>query len=316
MSPSKKLNQAQMGFGTKLPTAVPYFDACKNHEAEPVAAAPAPGVRIFWKLNLSGLLSQNRWVPLYALSGNGLSINMYLAPFEDSLIRGGTATSHTNSMIYELSDVQAKCRMNTIDDSLMESFQEQLVQGAALRLPLKKLDSVYNYVTPSASNNFDIALSRNYTRLASLWATFAREPLADGTRMLANTFYVPNDAVTQEALSYFLQLGTRRIPDQDSVGFKEAWWRLLNCIGIQGSLAHSNGITKEDYKDNTFCIAVSTEKIDHLASSGENLSNTSTLFLKFKNVGVSSADLPSRVHLIAQYDAIVEVRATTVEIFE
>ena len=237
---------------------------------------------------------------------------MFLAPFAESL----TKSADTNSMSYELSDVQAKCRMCTIDDSLMNAFQEQLLQGAALRIPIKKIESVYNYIAPTASNNFDVALSRNYTRLASLWATFAREPLADGSRMLANTFYVPTDAVTQEKLSYYLQLGTRRIPDQDSEGFKEAWWRLSNCIGIQGSLAHSNGITKEDYRDNSFTIAVDCEKIAHLASSGENLSNTSTLFLKFKNVGVSNADLPTRVHLIAQFDAIVECRSTTVEIFE
>ena len=69
-------------------------------------------------------------------------------------------------------------------------------------------------------------------------------------------------------------------------------------------------------QDNSFTIAVDTEKIAHLASSGENLSNTSTIFLKFKNVGVSASDLPTRVHLIAQFDAIVEVRATTVELFE
>ena len=112
-------------------------------------------------------------------------------------------------------------------------------------------------------------------------------------------------------------MGTRRVPDMDSVGFSEAWWRLMDCVGIGGSLAHSNGITKEDYGGgDSFASGVSTEKINHLASSGENLSNTSTLFLKFKNVGVSASDLPTRVHLIAQFDSIVECRSTTVELFE
>ena len=91
----------------------------------------------------------------------------------------------------------------------------------------------------------------------------------------------------------------------------------MDCVGIGGSLAHSNGITKEDYfGGDSFAIAVDTEKISHLARSGENLSNTSTLFLKLKNVGVSSSDLPTRVHLIAQFDSIIECRATTVELFE
>ena len=135
--------------------------------------------------------------------------------------------------------------------------------------------------------------------------------------MLCNTFYVLTDAVTKKKLSYFLQLGTRRVPDQDSVGFKKAWWRLMDCAGIGGSLAHGNGITKEDYGGgDSFAIAVDTEKISHLASSGENLSNTSMLSLKLRNVGVSSGDLPSRVHLIVQFDNIIECLSTTAELFE
>ena len=313
MSAAKKLQVAQMGFGTKVPAAnaTPYFDSAQNHEAETVAGNDT--VRIFWKLHLSALLSQHRWCPLFCLSGQGLVVNLFLAPFADSLIKSGT----TNSMKYELSDVQAKCSMCTIDDQLQNSFNEQLLAGAALRIPLKKVESIYNYVPSSSSNNFDVALSRNYTRLASLWATFAQEPVADGTKMLSNTFYVPNDDDTREKLSYFLQLGTRRIPDMDSVGVKEAWWRLMDCVGIGGSLAHSNGITKQDYfGGGSFAIAVDTEKISHLASSGENLSNTSTLFLKFKNVGANQAALPTRVHLIAQFDSIIECRSTTVELFE
>jgi hypothetical protein len=313
MSAAKKLQVAQMGFGTAVPatSAVPYFDSAQNHKAEPVAAGAT--VRIFWKLHLSALLSQHRWCPLFALSGQGLVFNLFLAPFTDALVKNGT----TNSMIYELSDVQAKCSMCTIDDQLQNSFNEQLLAGAALRIPMKKIESIYNYIPSSSSNNFDVALSRNYTRLASLWASFAREPAADGTRMLANTFYVPSDAVTKEKLSYFLQMGTRRVPDMDSVGIKEAWWRLMDCVGIGGSLAHSNGITKEDYGGgDSFAIAVDTEKINHLASSGENLSNTSTIFLKIKNCGVSASDLPTRVHLIATFDSIVEVRSTTIELFE
>ena len=111
-------------------------------------------------------------------------------------------------------------------------------------------------------------------------------------------------------------MGTRRLPDNDSEGLSESWWRTMNCIGIAGSLAHNNGITREDYATNSFVIACDVEKIAHLASSGENLSNTSTLFMKFKDVGNTSSDLPSQCQLIAVYDSILEIRDTTCEIFE
>ena len=90
----------------------------------------------------------------------------------------------------------------------------------------------------------------------------------------------------------------------------------MSTVGIAGSLAHSNGITRADYESNSFCVGIDTEKIAHLASSGENLSNTSTLFVKFKDVGSTASDLPSQVQLVAVYDSILEIRDTNCELFE
>ena len=109
---------------------------------------------------------------------------------------------------------------------------------------LSKRSKVFTITSPaSSSNNFDVALSRNYTRLASLWATFAQRASGRRYENVVQNVLCPNDDATREKLSYFLQMGTRRIPDMDSVGVKEAWWRLMDCVGIGGSLAHRNGIT-------------------------------------------------------------------------
>ena len=207
--------------------------------------------------------------------------------------------------------------MQTISDELMESFQSQLLSGTALRIPIKKLESIVSYIPSGVtSGKFDVAMSRNYTRLASLWASFAQEHPADGSGKAkdCNTFYT--HAGSAETLSYNLQLGTRKAFDNDSVGFGEAWWRLLNCVGISGSLAHATGITYADYSTNSFVLASDEERIAHLASSGTNLSNTSTIFLKVAGFGTQAAHLPSKCFLIAQYDAVVEIRDTTCEIFE
>ena len=310
MSPTKRLNLEQLGFGTQVSSTPPEWDAAQNHVAAQVGNSATK--RIFWKLNLSALFSQHRWLPLYALSGRGIEVNFFLASFSDSLIANGT----TNSMSYELIDVQAKCSMCTLDDSLQDSFNQQLLQGSALRLNLKKVESIMSYIPASStSHNFDVAMSRSYTRLDQLYATFFHGT-PSATNMLADKFYVPASAHTKEHLAWSLQMGTKRTPDNDSVGLSESWYRTMECIGIAGSLAHSNGITRADYESNSFVVGISTEKIPHLASSGENLSNTSTLFVKFKDVGSTSSDLPSQCQLIAVYSAILEIRDTTCEIFE
>jgi hypothetical protein len=311
MNPQKKVNLAQLGFGTQISGTAPHWDAAQNHAAAQVTGAAGTSKRIFWKLNLSALFSQHRWLPLYALSGRGIEVNMFLAPFADSLVPGSG-----NTMKYELQDVQAKCSRCTLDDSLQDSFNQQLISGSALRIPLKKIESIMSYIPASAtSHNFDVALSRNYTRLAQLYATFFHgEP--SGTNMLCDKFYVPPGAATKENLAWSLQLGTTRLPDNDSVGLSESWWRTLNCVGIAGSLAHTTGITQEDYETNSFCISVDCEKISHLASSGMNLSNTSTVFLKLKDFGSTSTDLCSRAQIITVFDSILEIMDTQAEIFE
>ena len=313
MAPQKKVNLAQMGFGTQVPSTEPDWSSAQNHDAATIAASGTK--RIMWKANLSGILTQHRWLPLYALSGQGLVVNFFLAPTNESLIasHGGT----TYSQQYRLKDVKAHCNMCTISDELMESFQGQLLAGTALRIPIKKVESIYSFIPSSVtSGKFDVPMSRTYTRLCTLFASFVQEPPADGSgkAKLCNTFYTHTGSA--ETLSYSLQLGTRRVPDNNSVGFSEAWYRLLNALGMAGSLAHSTGITYADYSTNSFCLAVDTEKIPHLAASGENLSNTSTIQLKIEGFGTQASHLPSRCHLVVQVDSVIEVRDTTTEIFD
>jgi hypothetical protein len=72
MSPQKKVNLAQMGFGTQVPAAEPDWSSAQQHEAGTIATGMTK--RIHWKCNISGLLSQHLCIPLYALSGMGMVV--------------------------------------------------------------------------------------------------------------------------------------------------------------------------------------------------------------------------------------------------
>ena len=256
--------------------------------------------------------------------GSGLVVNFYLAPVNQSLILKVPAlsTTTTYSQKYLLTDVRALCTLQTISDELMESFMSQLVQGSALRLPYKRLESIWSYVPTSSAGKFDVPMSRTYTRLCSLFASFVREGLTEATDVMTNgegyhkecnSFYTHTGS--SETLSYSLQMGTRRVPDNNAVGFCEHWHRLQNCVGLGSSLAHSSGITYADYATHSYCLGICTEKIPHLASTGENLSNTSTIHLKIEGFGTATTQ-PTKVQLVTQTDAILEIRDTTVEVFD
>ena len=311
MSPQKKVNLAQMGFGTKIPTAQPDWSAAQNHEAGTIPASASK--RIHWKCNLSGILSQHKWIPLYALSQNGLQVSFFCAPVDEALISSDGVTNYSQS--YQLKDVKATCQMCTISDELMESFQGQLLNGSALRIPYKKLESFYSYVPTSVTaGKFDIPMSRTYTRLCQIFASFVQEPSATSKLKLCNNFYTHTPS--SETLAYNFQIGTKKLLDNDSVGFSESWHRTLQGLGISNSLSHATGITFADYATNSYAIIADMEKIPHLASTGENVSNTSQITLRVSGFGTTANDLPSRCHLVAVADSILEIRDTTVEVFD
>ena len=315
MSPTKKLNAHQMGFGTQISATPPEWDAAQQHDAAvvPFAAAGVSNTkRIHWRCNLSGLLSQHRAIPLFALSGQGLTISWFLAPAADSTIL--SHASVTYSQDYKLTDVKAHCTLITLADELQESFNGQLLQGNPIRIPIKKLESMWSYIPTGIPSKFTVPMTRNYTRLASIYASFAQEQTDAGKLKLCNNFYV--HTASAETLSHSFQIGARRIPDNDVVGFSESWYRLLNCIGIGGSLSHSTGVTHADYATHSFALACDLEKIPQLSSSGENVSNVGQIQLNIAGFGTTAADLPSRAHLVCQIDALVECRDTTVELFE
>ena len=205
MSPQKKVNMAQIGFGTQVPAVQPDWSAAQNHEAGTVAAGASK--RIHWKCNLSGILSQHKWIPLYALSQTGLQVSFFLAPVDEALINNDGTTQYSQS--YQLKDVRATCQMCTISDELMEGFSGQLMNGSALRIPYKKLESFYSYVPNSVtSGKFDIPMSRTYTRLCQLFASFVTEPQANTKLKLCNNFYT--HTASAETLAYNFQIGTKK----------------------------------------------------------------------------------------------------------
>ena len=308
MRPARSDNLGMLGFGAQPGD----ISIAANHKAVHVPAGASK--RIFWKCNLSGLLNNPKWIPLYALSGMGLQVIFTLAPVAETLIKKVGLVDYSQS--YRLTDVKSLGSMMLLSDEIQDSFNSSLLSGTALRIPIKKLSSFWSYLSNTAAASvFDIPISRNFTRLASLYCSFVQEhPDGTGELNIANQFYV--DPLSSESLTVSLHLGTKALYDVPVVGFKECWHRLLSTIGIQGSLSHASGIRYADYSTNSFAVAADCKQIPHLASSGINLSNTSVIFLKFAGFGTTTASLPSRAHIILQHDCIIECLDTSVSIYE
>ena len=146
-----------------------------------------------------------------------------------------------------------------------------------------------------------------------------RNPSSDnsGKDKLVNTHYFPG-ANYEETLRYHLALGSKRIPDNDVLGIKEAWIKLQGAIGLEKSLAHSTSVDEQNYETKSFAIGVSTEKLEMVSASGENLSTGQTIFLKVKGMGSTggaAGDVPQQCRICAHFEGVISIADTVVEFF-
>ena len=168
------------------------------------------------KFDLSGIFPKEKWIPLFALGGQGLQIQLSLAAANQAMIisHGGT----TYSQGYTLSHIRLLSDMCSLSGELQESYNAALLNGTSLKMPMKAWEVLTKYLPADSSGSFDVAISKSYTRLATLFTVFNQNPPADksGKAKLVSTNYFPT--AQSEDMSYHLAMGSRRVPDNDVRG--------------------------------------------------------------------------------------------------
>ena len=205
--------------------------------------------------------------------------------------------------------------MVQLDSQLQESYNQMLLSGQSLRLVQKSWECVVNYLPADSAGSFDLAISKNYTRLATLFATFNQADPADnsGLNKIVNSHYFPSSH--KEDAAFHLAFGSRRIPDNDAVGTSEHWYRLQRALGVYDSLAHSLGVDEDSYTSDCYLGGIDLEALPMVSASGENLSTGQTIFLKCRNFGSAPADVPRRCTLCAHFESIISISDTVTELF-
>lgn len=161
-----------------------------------------------------------------------------------------------------------------------------------------------------------MAISQNYTRLATLCAVFNQNPPGDndGKAKIVSTNYSPT--AQSEDMSYHLAMGSRRVPDNDVRGTPEAWYKLKGALGLYNSLAHSSSVDRATYKSDSFALGIDVERLPMISSSGENLSTGQTIFLNIKGMGTAAADIPRQCRVCTHFEKVISIMDSVVEVFE
>jgi hypothetical protein len=161
--------------------------------------------------------------------------------------------------------------------------------------------------------NFDIALSRALTRLATVFVSFTREAAqVAAPRRVANTFQAP--ANTLATCESYLTVGSMRMPDFSAIGSRDHYWRTLKALGILGSLPHSCATQLTDYQNLSHMIGWDLERVPSVFSTGESMAAGQDLILHFRNydTGAAANNTMRHAYVALHHERIIKIGASGV----
>ena len=104
-----------------------------------------------------------------------------------------------------------------------------------------------------------------------------------------------------------------RYPDAPIQGYTQAYWRMLQALGIANSASHDIGVDLRSYANAQFAVMITTEKVEGVMSSGQNLQGGQECRFSVKNFA-DGGSLPRRCYFALEYDTILELKAGSVTV--
>ncbi len=308
----KRRAAAAMGFGLASSS-----ENGADHMPRTVAAAHGQQ-RVVWRPLSSGLLNSGKLFPGMLLGAGGMSITLEI-PAASEIARNHATT---DSQTFSYKDLICHVDSLQLEESISSQYANMLLSGRSIMIPYQTWDNTLQHLTvQTGAQTCNIA--RNFTRLASVFASFAKEEgvvtadLAGVQGKLQNNFYLADQSVANGDVESWITLNNKRMPDFNTIGTQMHLKRLLSCVGTYSSVAHGTNINDEAYgcvkgtAAKSFIAAFDLEKAAHhgASSSGENLRTGGILSVNFQKVG-SAAASPSRAYISCLYDSVAELKDT------
>ena len=191
----------------------------------------------------------------------------------------------------------------------MEAYSANVLSRKALLIPYKTF-----VCTSSAlpdSNDFDVSIARNFTKLCTLFQTFSNT--SDATKKEVNNFDSPVDA-TNDNFQSILHIGSKRWSDFDRTGSAQHYYYLLQALGYANSLVYSADIDLSRYKSTTAIYAWDVEKVPQAIMSGYNTSGGQSITTSWKKFGSATANRAKKTFFVAHHDCVLELSATSAQV--
>ena len=310
------------GFGHRSDTLPPNG----SHTVDTLPGIPGSSHQTVGMKLCSGLLNQPKMLPLKYMP---LTIELELVnDANDVVITPGVnavfTTANTTSD-WHIDNVQLKCDILHLDNSLQNNYDKHLLGGKSLPINFN------TYITQSQAivgQDVGVSLNRAITRLKSVFVTFYRSSYHTGYYGLHKEFNYFNHPMHNATgslydknyeLEYQIQIGSKLFPEYPVRSLSESFAQLKKCLGILGSNFHSVSISPKQYRNNKFIIGCDTEKALQAGFTGLNTRQGDLLSIKVKAIDKSvltKEKMPDTMYVVLHSDQIMEISDSGVQVFD
>jgi hypothetical protein len=276
---------------------------------------------------LSGILNQPKFLPI-RYSPLTIELELVNSKLDPILPPGSNMTFSVDNTSddWQIEDVNLKCDLCTLDNSLDNSYAEHLLSGKSLPINFQ------TFITSSQSvvgTDFTVNVSRAVSRLKSIFVSMYQPDTNVITSMAHkywNEFSHPmglagNKYNIDHELEYQIQIGSHLYPEYPVQSLAESFAKLKQCIYGSDNHFHAVSIKPSEYRRDKYIIGVDTEKIMGASFTGLNTKagDLMTIKLKARNptaIQAAGNNMTGQLHMVLFSDQLMEIRDVGVTVFD
>ena len=258
-----------------------------------------------------GLLDQDKLLPIRYCP---IQIELELVNNHmDAIVK----RDENKSDLWNITDIQAKCDLLTLDNSLDNEYASHLLSGKSLPINF----ATWSHTNQSTGNdkNFSANIHRALTRLKSVFVTLNHSE--GDVYKTANNFFHPcaikhGDAYDPlDEHSFQIQIGSKIIPEYPVTSVTEAMSQLRKTVGNRPLHLYGRW-----YRSHRYIVGLDLEKISGAGFTGMSTKAGDQLTINFKDcdaVGTGHVNsVPTRMFCALNYDAVLNIRDSGVELLD
>ena len=299
----RRLNDFIEGFGTHENVDINHSDIdypshLEKGETQTVAFTP-----------LAGILRQEKYLPVKFCP---IQIELELVGSADDAVQGANSTLGKSSD-FLISNVQLKCDLVRLDNTLDNEYTNYLLHGKQLPIHFTAISSSSQIITSMQSN---INVQRNLTRIKSIYVSLyeSDEPGSQRapSRNECNYFWHPMGSIKyshDKELEIHVQIDGKLYPEYPIRSLAEAFYQLRKSFGIHTGNASTNHVQRY-YRAGKFVAGIDMEKVLGSSFTGYNNKSGGVITIKLKGANASidlDATKTYKVFPTLIYDSILNL---------